>query len=310
VSPRPFRFGVLHRSAPSRTEWQALGKRAEDLGYDTFLLSEHFGAHFTMGSGLTSIAEATRRLRVGMLVCDTDFRHPALLAKEAASLDVLTEGRFELGLGAGWMLSDYEQTGIPFGAPAVRFQRFSESLTILKGLFAEQPLSFQGRQFTIDGLQGLPKPVQKPHMPLLLGAGGPRMLRLAAREADVVSVLMQSLPGGGLDWTCASSAEFDRKFATVREAAGERYATLEKNLLMQKTVITDGPPRVAAEDLSGAWGISPEDVLDTPLALIGSVDAAIEELQARRARWDVSYVCVFADAMEAFGPVVARLAGR
>lgn len=309
MTSRKFRFGVLQRAAPSRSAWQALARRAEDLGYDTFLISEHFGAQLSMGSALVAAAEATSRLRVGTLVCDTDFRHPALLAKEAASIDVLTEGRFELGLGAGWMLSDYQQTGIPFDPPAMRADRFEETLRILKGLFADGPLTFVGKQFRIDGLQGLPKPVQRPHMPIVIGGGGPRMMRLAAREADVVSVAMSSLPGGGLNWPDASPASFDRKFALIREAAGERMATLELNLLMQKTVVTDDP-QAAAEVQSAAWGIPTPAVLETPLALIGTVNSIVDEIQARRERWDVSYVCVFAEAMEAFGPVVARLTGE
>lgn len=299
---------MLHRAAPSLREWQALARQAEDLGYDTFLISEHFGAHFSMGSALVSAAAATSRLRVGTLVCDTDFRHPALLAKEAASIDVLTEGRFELGLGAGWMLTDYQQTGIPFEAPVVRAERFRESLRILKGLFAPGPFTFHGKQFHIEGLDGLPKPHQQPHMAIVVGGGGPAMMRLAAREADVVSVAMGALPGGGLNWPDASPASFDAKLRLIREAAGERYASLEVNLLMQKTVVTDNP-RQAAEAQSPAWGIRPEAVLETPLALLGSVESMAEQLQARRERWDASYVCVFADAMEAFGPVIAKLAG-
>ena len=309
MAPRKFRFGVLHRAAPSLAEWQAAARRVEDLGYDVFLMSEHFLAHFGMGPGLIAAAEATSRLRIGSLVYDVDFRHPAVLAKEAASIDVLSQGRFELGLGAGWMLSDYEQTGIHFDAPAVRFQRFSETLHILEGLFAEDPVRFEGEQFSINALQGLPKPLQKPHMPILVGAGGPRMLRLAARKADIVSILMQSLPGGGLDWAKASATEFDHKVGIIREAAGDRYRDLEISLLMQKTLVTDDRQN-AADTLSTEWNISPEAVLDTPLALIGPSEQLADELEARRDRFDASYVCVFAEATEAFAPVVARLAGR
>lgn len=262
-----------------------------------------------MGAALVSGAEATSRIRVGSLVYDTDFRHPALLAKEAATIDVLTDGRFDLGLGAGWMLSDYQQTGIPFEAPAVRFGRFSETLAILKGLFADGPFTFKGQHCSIEGLDGLPKPAQKPHMPIVIGAGGTRMLRLAAREADVVSILMQSQPEGGLSFSGVSSASFDTKLRTLREAAGERYAQLEINLLMQKTIVTSDRQK-AAEELGQLWNIPAETVLDCPLALVGSVNAIVDELERRRQRWDASYICVFRDAMEAFAPVVAQLAGR
>ncbi|HEX6512606.1 MAG TPA: TIGR03621 family F420-dependent LLM class oxidoreductase [Chloroflexota bacterium] len=308
-SPRTFRFGVIHRTAPSRAEWQERARRAEDLGYDTFLVSDHFLEHFAMGPALTSAAEAASRIRVGSMVYDSDFRHPVVLAKEAASIDLLTDGRFELGLGAGWMLSDYEQSGISFDPPPVRFQRFAETLEVLKGLFAEGPFTFRGRYFTIEGLEGLPKPKQRPRMPIVVGAGGPRMLRLAAREADVISILVQSLPAGGLSFAEVTSASFDDKLRLIRETAGERYAKLEISLLMQQTAVTDDRQR-AADEIGRMWNTPPEAVLDCPLAVIGSVDHIVDELQARRDRWDASYVCVFAQAMETFAPVVSRLAGR
>jgi probable F420-dependent oxidoreductase len=272
-------------------------------------VSEHFLAQFAMGPALVAAAEATITLRLGSMVYDVDFRHPAVLAKEAASIDLLADGRFELGLGAGWMISDYEQTGIPFDPPRVRAERFEETLAILKGLFDSQPLTFHGKHFHIEGLNGLPKPLQRPHMPILVGAGGPRMLRVAAREADIVSVLMQSLPGGGLDWAHASSALFDQKLQWVREAAGPRYSDVEINLLMQKAVVTTNR-QAAAEDLGRLWDIPPEGVRDCPLALLGTPGQMADELQVRRDRWDASYVCVFAEAMEAFAPVVRQLAGR
>ncbi len=308
MAPRKFRFGVLHRSAPSRGAWQQLARKAEDLGYATFLVSDHFLGQFAMGPALVSAAEATTHLRVGSMVYDVDFRHPAVLAKEAATADVLTDGRFELGLGAGWMLSDYQQTGIQFDRPRVRAQRFEETVTILKGLFGEGRLTFEGRHFHIQGLEGLPKPAQKPHPPILVGAGGRRMLGLAAREADTVSVLMQSLPEGGLDWADATPAAFDQKLGWVREAAGRRYPDLEINILLQKAIVTEDP-QAAAEGLGRAWGIPPEAALDCPLALLGTPEQMADELQARRARWGASYVCVFGEAMEAFAPVVRRLAG-
>src|SRR5262249_45428881 len=152
VNRRPFRFGVLQRSAPTRDAWRGLACRAADLGYSSFLISEHFLGQFAMGPALVAAAEAAPRLRVGSLGGGVDFRHPALLAKEAATVDVLTDGRFELGLGAGWMLSDYEQTGIPFDPPGVRMERFRETLHVVKGLFGPEPLTFEGKHFHIDGL--------------------------------------------------------------------------------------------------------------------------------------------------------------
>ncbi|HLG69645.1 MAG TPA: TIGR03621 family F420-dependent LLM class oxidoreductase [Chloroflexota bacterium] len=307
MSAPKFRFGVVNRSAPTRADWRAQAAKVADLGYSSFLISEHFLGQFAMGPALVAAADAAPSLRVGSMVCDVDFRHPALLAKEAATIDVLTDGRFELGLGAGWMVSDYAQTGIRFDPPPVRFERFRETVHILKGLFADGPLTFHGKQFTIDGLEGLPKPAQKPHMPLLAGAGGPGMLRFAARELDVISILMQSLPDGGLDWANATPAEFDRKVQVVREARDDRRP--EINILMQKTIVTNDP-RLAAQEWSKAWGIPTEAVLDCPLTLLGTPEQMVDELEAARARWDASYICVFAEATEAFAPVVARLTGR
>ncbi len=309
MTSRKFRFGVVNRSAPTRADWRAQAKKVADLGYSTFLISEHFLGQFAMGPALVAAADAAANLRVGSMVCDVDFRHPALLAKEAATVDVLTDGRFELGLGAGWMLSDYQQSGIRFDPPAVRLRRFRETIHILKGLFADDPLTFHGQEYTIEGLNGLPKPVQKPHMPIVAGAGGPAMLRLAAQECDVISVLMQSLPGGGLNWPNATPAAFDDKLQIIRQAAGARFADVEINILMQKTVVTTDR-RAAAEQWGAAWEVSAEAVLDSPLALIGPVDRLVDELEARRERWNASYICVFAESVDAFAPVVARLSGK
>jgi probable F420-dependent oxidoreductase len=306
LSARKFRFGVVNRSAPTRADWRAQAAKAADLGYSTFLISEHFLGQFAMGPALVAAADAAPSIRVGSMVCDVDFRHPALLAKEAATIDVLTDGRFELGLGAGWMLSDYQQTGLRFDPPATRFERFREAVHVLKGLFSDDPLTFHGRHFQIEGLQGQPKPAQKPHMPLLAGAGGPGMLRFAAREMDVVSILMQALPGGGLNWPNATPAAFDDKVRIVREATADPAP--EINILMQKTIVTDRPADAAGE-WSKAWGISPRAVLDCPLTLFGTPEQMVDELQALRERWGATYICVFAEAMEPFGPVVARLTG-
>jgi probable F420-dependent oxidoreductase len=262
-----------------------------------------------MGPALVAAAEATSTLRVGSLVYDVDFRHPALLAKEAASIDLLTDGRFELGLGAGWMLSDYQKTGMLFERPPVRAERFGEAVQIIKGLFADRPFTLEGKHFRVTDLDGLPKPVQKPRMPIVVGAGGPKMLSLAAREADIISVLMQSLPEGGLNWRNATPEAFDDKLDRIRSAASDRYSTLEINLLMQKTVVT-ADRAGAADDLSRAWGIPADAVLACPLALIGQPDQICDELEQRRRRWAASYVCVFAESMESFAPVVKRLARK
>jgi probable F420-dependent oxidoreductase len=285
-------------------------RRAETLGYDVFLMPDHFHNQFAIGPALAAVAEATS-LRIGTFVLQNDLRHPALLAQEAATLDVLSDGRFELGLGAGgsW-LPDFEQTGIPFAPPATRVDRLAESLTVLKGLFAAGPYTFAGRQYAISEYDAQPKPVQHPHPPILIGGGGPRMLSLAAREATIVSILPTMLPAGGqFREDQFSESAFAGQVAFLRQVAGTRFADLELNVLMQRVVVTDNVHQ-ASEDLSREWTpVTPDEVRQTPYLLIGSVDDIVETLLTRREQLGVSYLVVFERDMESFAPVVARLAG-
>src|SRR5262245_61605485 len=194
---RPFRFGVQISTPRKRAEWAEQARRAEALGYDVFLMPDHFREQFAIGPALAVVAEATS-LRIGTFVLQNDLRHPALVAQETATLDVLSDGRFELGLGAGgsW-LPDYEQTGIPFDPPATRVARLEEGLSVIESLFGAGPTSFAGRHYTFTEFDALPKPIQQPHPPILIGGGGRRMLSLAAREANIVSILPTMLPVGG-----------------------------------------------------------------------------------------------------------------
>ena len=309
---RPFRFGVQVAQTRTRAAWADRARNAEALGYDILLMPDHLGDQFAIGPALTVAAGATTTLRIGTFVLQNDLRHPVFVAQDAATLDVLSGGRFELGLGAGgsW-LPDYEQTGIPFDPPGTRVERLAESLRVIKGLLAEEPVTFAGRHFTITDLDGRPKPLQRPHPPILVGGGGPRMLSLAAREADVVSILPTMLRGGGQfredQYSGAAVAE---QVEFLRRAAGARFADLELNVLLQRVIVTD-QAQEASEDLSREWTpLTPEEVRQTPYLLIGAVDEIVETLQARRAQLGISYVVVFERDMEAFAPVVARLAGR
>src|SRR2546429_9289950 len=186
---RPFRFGVAAEGAPSREQWVEKARKVEDLGYATFLVADHFVNEFPPITALLSAADATNKLRVGSFVFDNDFRHPALLAKEAATLDLLSGGRLELGLGAGWMKPEYDQAGIPFDRASERIDRMKEGVQIIKGLFADGPVDFAGRYYTITDLEGFPKPTQRPHPPIHIGGGGQSLLALAAREADIVGFI-------------------------------------------------------------------------------------------------------------------------
>src|SRR5688500_11258080 len=201
MAGRPFRFGIINEHSHAPDTWSARARQAEDLGYATFLIRDHlapsfFGHQLAPFSALMAAACATRSLRVGTMVIDNDYRHPAVLAKEAATIDLLSGGRLELGLGAGWLRVEYEQAGIAFEPPGVRIDRLGEALQVLKGLFADGPLSFAGKHYVIGGLEGFPKPAQRPHPPILVGAGSPRMLRLAGAKADIVGILGSSTRTG------------------------------------------------------------------------------------------------------------------
>ena len=185
---RAFRFGLQLATATSAKDWAEQAKRAEDLGFSSLLMPDHFGDQLAPIAGLMAAADATTSLRIGALVHDNDYRHPVVLAKESATLDLLSDGRLELGVGAGWMNTDYEQSGIPKDPAGVRIERLEEALDILDGLFADGPFDYQGQHYTITGLDGLPKPLQKPRPPLIIGGGGKRVLSLAARRADIVGI--------------------------------------------------------------------------------------------------------------------------
>lgn len=308
---RPFRFGIQLATAASGAEWATLAHKAEDLGYSTLFLPDHFGDQLAPLPAMQAAADATTELRVGALVFDNDFKHPVVLAKEIATVDVLSGGRVELGLGAGWMTTDYEQSGIPYDPPAVRVSRMEESIAVLKGLFAEGTFDFAGEHYTITGLDGRPKPVQRPHPPLLIGGGGRRVLGIAAREAQIVGI-NPSLRSGRIDADTAAdatAAATDRKLAWVKEAAGARFAEIELSCLLFAVVETTDTAGTA-EMMAGVFGIPPEEVRQVPHALIGTVEEMCDLLEARRERWGLSYIVVQGDAMDTLAPVVARLAGH
>jgi probable F420-dependent oxidoreductase len=309
--PRPFRFGVQLSSAGSAADWAGLAREAESLGYSTLFIPDHFGDQLAPAPALAAAAAATTELRVGSLVLDNDYRHPVITAMDMATVDLLSGGRLELGIGAGWMASDYEQSGITMDDAATRVDRLAEGLTVLKGLFAPGPFSFQGKHYRIAELDGQPRPVQQPHPPFIVGGGGPRVLALAAREADIVGV-NPAIRSGRVDRAAShdgAAAVTDRKLGWVREAAGERYADLELQMLLFACVITDDRAGTI-EAMAPLFGLSPEDVDDYPHAWVGSVDQIADDLVARRERWDVSYLVVQGpDAMRAAAPVVARMAG-
>ena len=263
-------------------EWCDFARKAEDLGYSTLVLPDHFTRQLAPLPALAVAAQATSTLRFGTEVLANDFRHPVVLAKEAATVDLLTDGRFELGIGTGSLDVDNRQAGIPLDSPAVKVERIKETLAILKAFFADEKVNFTGKHYQVDDLLAYPKPIQKPRMPILLGARGDRMLRLAAKEADIIGLLV-------------SAADLPRKMAVVREAAGKRYDQIELNALYLRVQI-DGLPEGPAQYAASA-------------GLTGSKEEVIDKLRADRELYDISYVIVVGTAIDAFAPIVARLAG-
>jgi probable F420-dependent oxidoreductase len=310
---RPFRFGVSAYDAASREAWLTLARRAELLGYSTLAINDHQGTQPAPIAAIAAAAQVTTTLRLGCGVFANDFRHPVIFAKEAASLDVLSDGRFELGLGAGWRRADYEPAGIPFDPPGVRVARLTEAVQILKAAFGDAPVDFTGAHYAVKGFELRPKPVQHPHPPLLIGGAGKRVLMLAAREADIVGLTVKGTAEGGLAWESISPAATAQKVAWVREVAGERTEQPELHLMAIFVAVTDEPRQAAAtmlRDWDIADGMSADQLLASPHTLIGAEDQLVEAVRGLRERYGVSYVSVFQEAMEAFAPVVARLSGR
>jgi probable F420-dependent oxidoreductase len=316
--PRPFRFiAPMPRLEGSAREWRDSLRRIESLGFDTVGVSDHLTRGWVMEAtaALLAAAEATERLRVLSLVLGNDFRHPVVLHKTAAMIDVLSDGRLELGLGAGWMRSDYDASGIAYDPPAVRLARLEESLRVIKGLFGPEPLTFRGDHYTIDALEGLPKPVQAPHPPLLVGGGGKRVLGLAAREADIVSVHC-NLRRGELDEGAASDLSAERveeKVGWVRAAAEEAGRSIDELELQFTTYlchVTDAPSSEGAtgSSFAGLLAADPELLERSPAVLIGTVDECVERLRERRERYGFSYLKLGGD-VDNVAPIVARLAG-
>ena len=274
-------------------------------------MPDHFDDQFSPVPALMAAAAATETLRVGALVWDNDYKHPVVLAKELATIDVLSAGRLEIGLGAGWLATDYEKSGIPYDSNKVRVDRFEEGLAVIKGALTGEPFSFAGDQYTITELIGTPRPVQSPRPPILVGGGGKRVLSIAAREADIVGI-NGTLAAGEVGPDAIASmtaAAVDTKVEIVRTAAGDRLAEIEFNIRAFMVRVTDDRDAVV-EQIAGFVQVEPSLVAESPFALIGAPAQIVDELSRRRERWGFSYVIVGADDVNVFAPVVAELAGH
>lgn len=306
---RPFRFGLQTSSARDVVEWREKARRAEDLGYDALYIPDHFSDQWGPLVALTVAAEATTTIEVGALVFDNDYRHPVVLAKEVATLDLVSDGRAIFGLGAGWMRTDYEQSGIPYDEPSVRVDRLEEALEVYDQLLRQGTATFAGEHYQLDGATGEPRPTEgRPK--LLVGGGGKRVLTLAGRHADVVGI-NPNMRSGAADRATAQSAVadlVDQRVGWVRDAAGERFPQLDLQVLTF-VVSVGGDRREMAQAMAPAMGLTEEQAFSTPLALVGGVEEICEQLHERRERWGINEWVVHDPEVEAFAEVVARLAG-
>lgn len=309
---KPFRFGINVRDASSRAEWQDRARKVEQLGYSVLLVPDHLAAMLATIPAVMSAADATTSLRVGTNVLNNDLRHPVLLAREAATMDLLTDGRFELGLGAGYVQSEYDQAGLRFDRGGIRVERLAESVLVIKGLLGGAEVNFAGRYYRVTGHPIHPRPVQRPHPPIIIGGNGLRLLALAAKEADTVNFTGITFTRGGTkpDMSGWKVAGIDERIRLVREAAGDRLGRLELSAQIQRVIVTDHR-RHAAEELQKTWTqLSVEEILEAPFVLIGTVNEMVDALHARRERWGLSYFVTFEPYLETLAPVVAKLTGK
>jgi probable F420-dependent oxidoreductase len=305
-----FRFGVQLSKAVSAAAWRDTARRIEGLGYSTLFIPDHLDDQYGPLVALTVAAESTTTLRIGSLVFSNDYRHPVILAKEVATLDLFSEGRVEFGIGAGWMTSDYEQAGIPSERPGRRITTMAESLAVMKSLWATGEATFQGRHYQVDGAIGFPQTVQRPHPPIIIGGGGERVLGIAAREADIVGVNPNLAAGYvGTEVLETTTAEYyHRRLDWIRQAAGSRFDSLELQCLTFFVQIVPNREEATAR-LASMLQVSTEQIDGSPVALIGTTDQIIEILRERREVFGFSYVVVHEAEIEAFAPVVAALVG-
>jgi probable F420-dependent oxidoreductase len=314
---KPFRFST---AMPALTEpvseWRDKLRRIEDLGYWSVAVSDHFTAGWKMDPlvVMTAAAEATTTLRVMPLVLANDYRHPVILHKMLATLDVLSGGRVEVGLGAGWMESDYEAAGFPYDPAPVRVERLAESVEIIKGLFEDTPLSYVGKHYRITELDGLPKPVQRPRPPMLVGGGSRRVLELAGASADIVGVnpVMRRDRADGLALLDLSSDGVAKRIAIARAAAtaaGRDPDALRYHTSIRSLDVTDAPDARPWVSSMATEVTDPAVLADSPAVLHGSVASCVDALLRRRDELGLDYFHFGGDPLAA-APIVARLAGR
>lgn len=311
---RPFRFQADARRIASLDELRETVKRAEAIGISSLVIPDHLVEQLSPVAGMTAVVALSERLRVSAFVLNNDLRHPAVLAQDLASIDVLSGGRLDVAIGGGWNRAEYEAIGLGFDPTPVRQARLAEAVAVLKGCFADGPFSFSGDHYTITDYDAHPKPIQRPHPPILIGGGGRRTLTLAAREANIVGLAPRILPVGAPDPYSLTFEGTREKIGWVREAAGDRFDSLELNVYPSTVppAVTDEPMRVlrdAAESLTERSGVSvtADELFDAPHVFVNSIDGFVEKF--RRLRDELGISSIMVGDLGDLDPVVERLAG-
>ena len=304
------RFATQSGSASSGQEWIDRAKRLEALGYGTLAMPDHMiGGAWAAMPALAVAATATQKLRVGTLVIDNDFRNPTVFARECATLDVLTNGRFELGIGAGWLDRDYQSTGIPFDRGRVRVGRLAEAVTLLKRLFTEEQVTFAGEYYEVDRAECRPKPVQRPYPPFLIAGGGPDILALAGREANIVAIVASGITGSGKLAPEKLTLETMREqIGVVRDAAGARFDEIELSMFLD-CIVTDDREKTIAEMAKKAKA-EPDVLRNSAYRGIGTLREIRDHIVRVRDAIGITYFCLRGPDVESLGPVVGELTGR
>ena len=321
---KPFRFGLQAYAPNSGKEWRELARKAESSGFSSFHLADHIigpgPALAATGHPVQTVAaipamavaaEATSTIKVGCRVLCVDYRNPVMLAKEVATLDFFSEGRLELGLGAGWLQGEYEAIGVPFDRAGVRIDRFEEVIALLRASFAEGELNIDTPHVHAVGFEAVPKPFTKSGPPIMIGGGAKRILTIAGREADIVSLNFNNSSGKlGADGIGSSTAELtDQKIQWIKDGAGARFDQIEIEIAAYFTIVTSDGEGTRAK-MAPMFGMTPEVFAEHPNALIGSVDEICDRIVERRERFGISYVSFGASVIDAVIPVVERLAGK
>lgn len=313
----PFRFGLQAGRVNDPQAWTELARRAEAEGYSAFMIPDHLGRLATFPA-LMAAAAVTRDIKLTTYVLNQDFRPPALLAVEAASVQLLTGGRLELGVGAGWAQWEYVQAGLRYDPPAERVARFDEYLQVVKDLLhAEDPFSFDGRWYTLRAFQPLPRAEHGPP-PILVGGGSRNVLATAGRLADIISISTRATPDSRIDSRNLTLAQVEQKLAWIRAGAGARFPDIELNMTVRDVVITDDR-RAAARQLLASWqsghtmmanadALTEDDILDSPHIAIGTVSQIAEQFTTMRDKWGISYYEISNSDMDSISPIVERLA--